>query len=141
MGRERRRHWLGISQRTWRRCSISCCRYSMTESIVAPDWSETASEPRRRAMVLPALIWFAAIACGDTSDDRSVAEAGADVSGDAVTDCAQVSLPASAGTACGKPGLVCDFGSLSCSRKLTCESDGRWHLDCGFKFPDGGPCC
>jgi hypothetical protein len=46
-----------------------------------------------------------------------------------------------AGSACPESGLVCDVGSLSCWKKLTCGPDQLWHVTCGIVFPDGGPCC
>lgn len=100
----------------------------------APRWGGCAS------LVIVGVLTL--VACTNSSEDDGGNDAGLDATAEASTGCPSLlEPPPGEGSTCSEPGLVCDVGSLSCWRKVTCQSDLRWHVTCGIVFPDGGPCC
>ena len=91
---------------------------------------------------LPVAALLLALGCG-ASDDQpaSAGDPDAAVEAEAATGCPPPGKRPNDGSACNEPGLVCDLGTISCSVTATCDSNGRWKIDCGNMFPDGGKCC
>ncbi len=87
-----------------------------------------------------------ALGCG-TDDDRPAPAGKLDAAdeAEAATGCPTPGLASGMrpkdGSACKEPGLVSNVGTISCSVTATCDSTGRWKIECGNIFPDGGKCC
>lgn len=98
-------------------------------------------ELRARALLLA--IGAVSIACSSSSDDSDPVSDGGTIDAPAEAPTTNCSTPPTPNSPCSpsQVGLECDVGSLSCWKKLTCESDHYWHVSCGNFFPDGGPCC